>query len=205
MTQCSERGFSLKAAHQTVAVELGHAELQLGPDDGHARERSVSGVELEQGIEVDVRESVGVGRAERLLVQSRLKQLDPATGRSLDARVHALDRHPRRPGDCACVVLDHRAAIPGRQQEPREPLRGVHPDHVPDDRLAADLHERLGDLARVLLQARAASAAQDHDGWAAPFLVQGAGHLSVPIGDRLPARGWIHISDNSNDGRRLPA
>ena len=42
-------------------------------------------------------------------------------------------------------------------------LGGVDPDHVPEDRLAADLDQRLGDRVRLLLQAGPAPAAEDRD------------------------------------------
>ena len=61
--------------------------------------------------------------------------------------------------------LDLLAAVSGQQQEPPEPLRQVDLDHVPQDRAAADLDQRLGHRRGALLQAGPASAAQDHDGW----------------------------------------
>ena len=42
-------------------------------------------------------------------------------------------------------------------------LGGVDPDHVPEDRVPADLHQRLRDLGAVLLQPRPAAAAEDRD------------------------------------------
>src|SRR6185312_7120742 len=62
-------------------------------------------------------------------------------------------------------LLDLLAPIPGQQQEVLEPLGDVDLNHVPDDRPAADLDERLGDRLSVLLKPSAPAAAQDRDGW----------------------------------------
>ena len=45
LTQCSLRGFSANPRDDPVAVELGDAELELGPDDGHRRGGAVARVE----------------------------------------------------------------------------------------------------------------------------------------------------------------
>jgi hypothetical protein len=50
------------------------------------------------------------------------------------------------------------------EHEMAEALLRVDVDHVPEDRLAADLHERLRDRLGVLAQARAPAAAEDHHG-----------------------------------------
>jgi hypothetical protein len=49
------------------------------------------------------------------------------------------------------------------EHEAVEALRRVDADHVPQDRAAADLDQRLRDRLRVLAQPRAAAAAQDDD------------------------------------------
>ena len=60
------------------------------------------------------------------------------------------------------VLLDQVALVAGAEHEAAQPLGGVDLDHVPEDRLAADLHQRLRDRLGVLLEPRAAAAAEDH-------------------------------------------
>ena len=55
------------------------------------------------------------------------------------------------------------AIAAGADQEAAEAVRRVDPDHVPEDRPAADLDERLRDGMRALLQARPPAAAEDRD------------------------------------------
>ena len=86
LIQCSERRLLAKAVHTAVVVELGDAELQLRAHDGHARQRTVLVMEAQQRVEIDVREPVGVGRAEQLLAgQPRLEQLDAPARLRLEA------------------------------------------------------------------------------------------------------------------------
>src|SRR5262249_31909761 len=58
---------------------------------------------------------------------------------------------------------DQLSLVPREQLKAPKPLREVDLDHVPEDRTAADLHKRLGDRLRVLLQARTTTAAEDRD------------------------------------------
>jgi hypothetical protein len=77
--------------------------------------------------------------------------LDAPAGRRLEARVDAADLEPRGPVLGFDEALDELALVARGQQEPRQALGGVDAHHVPDDRPAADLDERLGDRLGVLL------------------------------------------------------
>ena len=122
------------------------------------------GVEGEQRVEVDVSHAVGVGDADRLAVDRRRGSAQTAARRRVLPGVETPDLGTPGPALAADERLDLLATMPGQQQKPPEALGQVDPDHVPHDRLPADLHERLGHRRRVLLQARSpASAEDDHD------------------------------------------
>ena len=79
------------------------------------------------------------------------------------AGVDAAHLDPLGPVGLARERLDLLAAVAAQQQEAAVALGGVDADHVPEDRVPADLHERLGDLGAVLLQPRPATATEDRD------------------------------------------
>ena len=88
---------------------------------------------------------------------------DPPPGRRVEPGVDALDRDPLGPA-LGRGELRHRLAhVPGREQEALEPLRRVDLDHVPEDRPAADLDQRLRHRLGPLPQPRPAPAAEDDD------------------------------------------
>jgi hypothetical protein len=61
-------------------------------------------------------------------------------------------------------VDEHVRAVSAGEDEAPEALVGEDPDHVQQDRIAGHLHERLRDLQRVRICARAAPAAEDQGG-----------------------------------------
>jgi hypothetical protein len=117
----------------------------------------------EQRAEVDVGDAVRIGQAEGPPREAFRRSGDATTGRGVEPRVDALDVDLLGPGMRGTELLDHLSPVAGQEQEAAESLGGVDPGHVPENRLAADLHERLGDRVRPLLQARAAPAAEDGD------------------------------------------
>ena len=152
-----------KARHAPIAIELGDAELQQRAHNRHRRGRGVGGVKLQESVQVDVGDSVGVGRAEALPREAGLQQLDPPSGRGVRAGVLTIDPDAVGPLVDGDELLDQLAAIASRQHEPAEALPRVELDHVPHDRVPPDLHERLRDLPRVLLQPCPPPTAEDHD------------------------------------------
>src|SRR5918999_61916 len=70
-----------EAAHVAVAVQLGHAELQLGLDHRHRGEKAVTRVEAHEVAQIDVGHAVGVGRAEALAAESVRHAGDAPAGR----------------------------------------------------------------------------------------------------------------------------
>ena len=163
MIQCSLRGFSVKPSTASP-VDLGDAPLQVGPDDGDGGQRAALAVEVEQRIEVDVGDAVGVGRAEALLAEPLGERASrPPVGVSSPVSTHSTS-HPVGPALGRGELRDDLAQVAGGEQEALEALRGVDLDHVPEDRPAADLDQRLRQRFGPLTQARAAAAAEDHDG-----------------------------------------
>ena len=94
-----------------------------------------------------------------------LEQLDAPAGRRVQPGVARTGRRcpraSRSPRTDSSMTL---ALVAGGQHEAPEALHGVDLHDVPDDRLAADLDQRLGDRLRALLQAGSPPAAQDHHG-----------------------------------------
>ena len=139
---------------------------RCGPDDGHRRQRALAAVEVEQRAEVDVGDAVGVGGAEALAAEPLRRAPRPARRSACRAPVstHSTS-HPVRPALAGGELLDRLAQVAGREQEALEPLGGVDLDHVPEDRPAADLDQRLRHRLGPLAQPRPAAAAEDDDGW----------------------------------------
>ena len=124
----------------------------------------MSRVEVEQRGEVDVGHAVRVGGEEAPAVDAVANQRDAPAGRRLLPRVDAFD--PEALGEAVRPDerLDHVAPVAEAEHEAAEALLGVDADHVPEDRLPADLNERLRDRLRLLAQARAPASTEDHDG-----------------------------------------
>jgi len=120
-------------------------------------------VQREQRSQVYIGDAVRVGQAERALAQPVGCERHAPAGLRLLPGVEALDLDAVGPPLLHDEPLDHLAEVARQQQEAAEALGGVDPDYVPDDRLAADLHQRFGDRVSLLLQARAAPAAEDRD------------------------------------------
>ena len=107
-------------------------------------------MERQQRVKVDVRDAVRVGEAEGAAAEHVGGASDaPARGRVL-ARVEARDLDRLAPVLCGHEVLDHLAQVAGQEDEAAEALGGVDVDDVPEDRLAADLDQRLRDRMRLL-------------------------------------------------------
>jgi hypothetical protein len=123
-------------------------------------------VVIEQDVEVDVGDPVGVGDAERRAVEQLAGAMDPAARRRVEPGVQAPDLDAGGPVRVAGEGLDEPGLVARQQDERREALGDVELDDVPDDRVAPDLDERLGDRLGVLAQAGAAPAAQHRDGGA---------------------------------------
>ncbi len=152
----------LEAHHGAVAVQLRHAELEDRPDHGHRRRRSVLAVEGQQVRQVDVRDPVPVGRAEGPSLQPLLEPVDPPAGRRVEAGVDAVHLHAVGPVLGGHELLDQLPLVAGGHEEAPEALGRVDAHDVPEDRPLPHLHERLRDLLRALLEARAAPAAEYH-------------------------------------------
>ena len=111
-------------------------------------------------------------------------------------------------------VLDQLAAVAEAEEKATEALLGVDADHVPEDRPAADLHQRLGDRLAVPAQARAAPATEDHHvlhsgrAGAAALVEQPAGGgpelEGGPAGLEHDAQGALGACRSPTSGRGRP-
>jgi hypothetical protein len=153
-----------EAGDAVALVEHGDAERQLRPDHGHRDERARRRVRRGQRAEVDIRDAVAVGGEEGRAVEAVDHRVDATAGRRVQAGVDALDAQSGRPVGAGRERLHQLRLEPGEQQDALDALGGVEGDDVPGDRQPADLHERLGDRGRMLLQARAPPTAQDDRG-----------------------------------------
>src|SRR5262249_47374963 len=80
------------------------------------------------------------------------------------ARLREIDGEVRRQrGEVEEVAPDHVAQVAEAQDEVLVPVPGVKAHDVPEDRGAADLDHRLGLALGLLAEARALTAAQNHD------------------------------------------
>ena len=164
LTQCSLRGFSLEAAHHPVAVELRRRRTAgaAGPPSSSPRRRapewwaSSASRSMSATPSAYVAQNVAVAQHRRGTVQT------PAGGGVLPG-VQASDLDAGGPHPAADETLDLFAPVAGQQQEAVEALRDVDLDDVPDDRAAADLHQRLGDRLGVFLQPGSPASAEDRD------------------------------------------
>ena len=154
-----------EAADLVVGADHRDAPLRVRPDHRHRRGRAVGAVEVERLAEVDVGDAVGVGERERALSQARSPP--GRRGRPSVCRRRCRGTRPSTPSGQSvggAELGDHLPPVPGQQEEAPEAVRRIDPDHVPDDRTAADLDERLRDRVGPLLQPGAAPSAEDRDG-----------------------------------------
>ena len=118
-------------------------------------------VVVDQRAEVDVGDRVGVGQAEAIAASSSAARCRrPPVGVSSPVSTQRI----RTSAGQAALRGEGRdpiAAVAGQQQEVGEPLADVDRDHVPEDRPAADLDQRLGNRLGVLVQPGATPAAED--------------------------------------------
>src|SRR6185295_12202246 len=83
------------------------APLQLRPHYRDGGGRAVRGVEIEQRVEVDVGDPVGIGRAEGFAVEPSAQPRKPPASRRVPAGVDAGDLEALRPGRLGDELLDH--------------------------------------------------------------------------------------------------
>src|SRR4249919_1410984 len=155
--------FLVEAAHQSLVVQIGDAELELWPDHRHRRQAPGLAVHASEGRQVDVRDPIRIGGGEGPLPDVVLGGLEAAACWSVEAGVDAAHLDPLGPRDRLDPPLDLLALVSGEQQKAREALRAVDRDHVPEDRAAADLDERFGDRFGAFTQAGTPPPAEDHD------------------------------------------
>ena len=153
-----------EAADAVVAVEHGDAERQLRAHHRHRRDGAGGGVAARQRREVHVGDAVAVGGEVGRAAEPVRDGVDAAAGRRVRPGVDALDGRARGPLRGGGELLDQLGQVARQQQHAPDSLGGEDRDDVPDDRQPADLDERLRDVARVLLQAGAAAAAEDDRG-----------------------------------------
>ncbi len=116
-------------------------------------------VEGDEGAQVEVGDAVGVGETEGALAQVVGGAGDAPAGGGVEAGVEAAHLPVRRKGrreglDPVCPVAEKKLEAP-------KALARVERHHVPQDRLAADLDERLRQRLAGLAHARALAAAED--------------------------------------------
>src|SRR5439155_24396027 len=134
---------------------------------GHRRHLTVPRMEDAEGRQLDDRHAIRVGGIKRAATQPVGDTMDAPAGLRVDAGVDALDIHAAGPGAIGGELLDQLALVTSEQQEVLKARLRVELDDVPDDRLAADLDQRLGAADRPLLQARSTSPAANDDGFSA--------------------------------------
>ncbi len=107
-------------------------------------------MEREQRLEVDVGDAIRVREAEGPAGELVARAGHASSGRRVLTGIEALDldRHP--PILRVHELLDHLAQVARQEHEAAKTLRGVDMDHMPEDRLAADLNQRLRDRVRLL-------------------------------------------------------
>ena len=147
----------------------------------HCHQRAGAAMEVDQFGDVDVGDTVAIGEAERLVAEILPHALDAAARHRLLAGVH--QRHPpgldavavgvhgvvvqverhigARQDVVAEVLLDHVALVAAADHEIVEAVGRVDLHDVPEDRLAADLDQRLGPDGAFLADAGAVAARQD--------------------------------------------
>ncbi len=203
LIQWSERGFSWKPLTTFSPSMTRDAELQLRPHDGHRGQRAMGAVEVQQRVEVDVGDAVGVGRGERPACDDISGAVDAAAGLRVEAGVEALDGDAVGPRLRSGPLLHEVALVPAEQDEALEPLDGVQLHDVPDDRASTDLHEWLGDVDGLLLQAGPPAAAENEDwrlicaqigGNPSRLRRRPPSHTSRPGGSRRPASSAIRTT-----------
>src|SRR5262245_22683206 len=86
-------GLLLEADH-LIALDLHRTEAAGRLNGGDGDEPFVLTMEIDQRLDVDLRNAVSVGQAERFVVQEGRDPLDPAAGHRVLARVH--EGHPPR-------------------------------------------------------------------------------------------------------------
>jgi hypothetical protein len=158
---------------------------RLGRDDADERSDGVALAEPgDVGVEVEIREPVGVVREKhRLALEMRPDGGEPLADVRLETRI---DERDRPVGDVVAeqldrssalaqpevvreplvvvdeVVLDGFGAVPEAEDEVPVPVVGVVLHEVPEDRALADRDEGLRHGLRVVAQAHAHAAAEEH-------------------------------------------
>ncbi len=163
LIQCSLRGFSTKPRDPVPSSSSATPHCRFGRTTVIVASAPSCGGRR-AGPEIDVGDAVGVGGAEASAAEALPQRaIRPPVGVSRPVSTHSTStpsgqRSPRTNS------ADRLAEVAGGEQEAIEALRGVDPDHVPEDRLPADLDQRLRHRLRPLPQPRPAPAAEDDDG-----------------------------------------
>jgi len=119
----------------------------------------VIAVEGDEGAQVEVGDAVGVGETEGALAQVVGGAGDAPAGGGVEAGVEAA--HLPVVGERRREGLDPLGAVPEQELEAPKALTGVERHDMPEDRLGADLDERLRQALAGLAHARALAAAED--------------------------------------------
>lgn len=177
----------LPEPHRPIpAIDLDHAEARFRLDGRHRRQPAMRLVKAQECGNVDIGDAVAIGHHERAFGQITLHPLDPGSGHAVGPglgkgdpevafRERAMEgqlvRPPERHREVARhglvvedVALDLLALVAEAQHEVGEPVDLEVLHDVPEDRLIADLHQRLRDRFRVLAQSRALAAAKNDHG-----------------------------------------
>jgi len=166
-----------------IAVEPESAEARGGTYCGDGRQPPMSTMELEQLLNVDVRDSVAVRHHARSAVDVALQSLHATTGHRVETRVDQPDAPPERlaihdvdltgaqiykkiirvNGQAVKVFLQLSALVAARYKKLLEAVIRVYGHDVPDQWLAADLDHGLRPRAALFGDARTLAACEDDD------------------------------------------
>ncbi len=205
-------GFSTKLQHH-VSLHVERAETPRRLDRGDRGELARPCVKAEQLPDVDVADAVAVGHAEVGIADIAAHPLEPAPGHRVLARVHQrhapgldvllvhlhrvvphVERDVRHVQEVIGeVLLDHVALVAAADDELVDAARRIALHDVPEDRLAADLHHRLG-ANRGLLADAGTEATGEDDGF----------QLRPPRSVRLsPDLSRVHRAKGWNAGKEV--
>src|SRR5712691_9750089 len=181
-------------------------------DSSDGGQFAVLAMELDDLLDVDIRNAVAIGHQKCLATDPRREAFDAPTGLRFQPGVHQVDRpvfsvtimhfqFPRAEMDRQIVphvvvvlkvALDKVPFVPERDKELGEPCSRVYLHDVPEDGTPADFDHRLGLDVGLLGQSSPESARQDRD-----F------HQAPPLSHRCLGRPMAHLACFSRH-RALP-